>query len=123
MNQACRGVRERLLDGESREASSAHLDSCEACARFAARMEAARELLDKRSHHQPDAFFAQRVVAALPEGQDVLGWAALRVLPATLAAALVLSVWCWLATPVPSQLVEQSPTDDLLAWVIEEDGS
>jgi hypothetical protein len=101
-----------------------HLRGCSGCSGFARRLGLAQEILQEHhGQHQPDAYFAQRVTATLPETPDMLGWAAMRLLPATLAAALVLSVWCWVATPGPGLLVEESPTDDLLVWVMEEDGS
>jgi hypothetical protein len=106
------------------EAVRAHLGSCSDCREFAQRLGLAQEALrEHHGRHRPDAYFAQRVTASLPEAPDLIGWAAMRLLPATLAAALVLSVWCWAATPGPTSLVEESPTDDLLAWVIEEDDS
>ena len=121
---SCKEVRALLMSAKSDERAKTHLDACAECAAFARRLGLAHEALrEHHARHQPDAYFAQRVKAALPGTPDLIGWAALRVLPATLAAALVLSVWCWMATPGPSAMVEESPTDDLLAWVIEEEGS
>lgn len=120
----CKETRDQLLRSATDARVDAHLRSCPGCSAFARRLGVAEETLRQHhAHHQPDPYFAQRVKAALPDAPDVLGWAAVRLLPGTLAAALVLSVWCWIATPGPDSLVEQSPTDDLLAWVIEEDGS
>ncbi len=103
---------------------AAHLDECESCAAFLHNFELAEaSLRDHRSEHLPDARFAQRVSAAVANETDQLGWAAARLLPAALALTLVLTAWAWLATPSPSMLVEQSPTDDLLSWVLQENGS
>lgn len=97
-----------------------HLESCAACASFAARLELAGELLGRRGLElEPDAGFVARVQAALPDPPQILGWAALRVLPVTLALALVLGGWTYLQTQAPSALVEESPSDDLLTWVME----
>ena len=120
----CSETRDQLLRSAADDRASTHLRSCPDCSEFARRLGLAQETLrEHHGRHQPDAFFAQRVTAALPEAPNLLGWAAVRLLPATLAAALVLSAWCWIATPGPSSLGEEAPTDDLLAWVIEEDGS
>lgn len=121
MSMDCRRVRDRLMDGAGERGTEMieHLDACAACAAFARRLGEAEALL--RAHHagvEPDAAFAARVVARLPEPSELLGWAALRLLPATLALALVLTAWCVLATPGPSSLVEETPTDDVLAWVV-----
>jgi hypothetical protein len=101
-----------------------HLDECPECARFAERLGLAEEIL--RDHHagtEPDAGFAGRVVAALPtSSSDLLGWAAIRLLPATLALALVLTVWALAATPSPSSLLEQSGDEDLWSWILSSPG-
>lgn len=124
----CDEIRSRLMVVEgpvpASEPIAAHLEECAACREFAGRLELARDALRAHaSDHQPDPLFARRVSAALPSGPDLLGWAALRLLPATLGLALALSACCWLATPAPGELVEPSPTDDLLAWALSEDGS
>ncbi|MGB6640495.1 MAG: hypothetical protein WBG67_06965, partial [Thermoanaerobaculia bacterium] len=72
---------------------------------------------------EPDAGFSARVVAALPNSSpDVLGWAAIRLLPATLALALVLTVWALAATPSPTSLLEQSVDEDLWTWILSSPG-
>jgi hypothetical protein len=107
--------------GEASAAGVArHLKDCVACSRYAERLGAAGVLL--RDHHAelaPPAGFTARVGAALPAPAGLLGWAALRVLPATLALVLVLSGWCWLEAPWPSVPLGESATDDLLSWVLE----
>jgi hypothetical protein len=84
----------------------------------------AKELL--RDHHagaEPDAGFAARVVAALPDStSEVLGWAAIRLLPATLALALVLTAWALVVTPSPTSLVDQSADEDLWSWILSSPG-
>ena len=47
-----------------------------------------------------------------------LGWAAVRVLPATIALLLVLAWLAWQITPDPDSLFAASPTDDLPTWVL-----
>ncbi len=123
----CDELRDQLMvvdRGELPAAAAAHLEECEECAEFRRRLELAAESLRRhRTDHLPDAYFAQRVSAVAAGETDQLGWAAVRLLPVALALTLVLSAWAWLATPSPSALVEQSPTDDLLTWVLEENGS
>lgn len=126
MTMDCDEVRNRLtaIGGTESPALERHLAECAECERFARRFELARAALrDHRSDHQPDPYFAQRVSAALPAEPDPLGWAAVRLLPVALALTLVLTAWAWLTTPGPSALVEPAPTEDLLTWALEEDGS
>lgn len=124
----CNDVRDRLgeIDGaptasEVRE----HLEACSDCARHAARIEAA--LRSFRGHHaeiEPDAAFATRVVARLPvRPTETLGWAAARLLPATLVLLIVLGWMAWQMTSAPADLVSESPTDDLLSWVVSGNGN
>lgn len=78
-----------------------------------------------REHHagvEPDASFADRVVARLPRHQpaEVLGWAAARLLPATVAVLLVLAWFAYRAEPVTTTAeAVTSPVDDLISWVLE----
>ncbi|MGB5813644.1 MAG: hypothetical protein WBH85_06020 [Thermoanaerobaculia bacterium] len=123
----CAQVRKRLADEQVETPSAGvleHLAECPGCARFADRLHMASELL--RDHHagaEPDAGFSARVVAALPNSSpDVLGWAAIRLLPATLALALVLTVWALAATPSPTSLLEQSVDEDLWTWILSSPG-
>jgi hypothetical protein len=99
-----------------------HLESCAACSRFARRLQAARRFF--REHHgnvEPDAAFAARVAARLNGGPaEMLGWAASRLLPATLALVLVLVWFAFRAEPVQQTAYEElAPTDDLLSWVLD----
>lgn len=100
--------------------TAAHLRGCPACSRLAARLGQVQRDLER--HHaglEPEPGFAARVVSRLPRPTEVLGWAAVRLLPATVALVLVLTGWCWLAAPSPSALLDDSPSDDLLAWVLD----
>jgi hypothetical protein len=121
----CNQIRDRLTAGGDAGASATHLESCAACARFAARLQTARELFrDPGETVLPDERFAIRVAARLgAEHGSTLGWAAVRLLPATLAVLFALAVWSWQAAPDPSALFEDSPTDDLLAWVVDRAGA
>lgn len=102
---------------------SRHLADCPECDRFARRLEAARHILQEpRADWRPGPEFASGVVAALPGGAELLGWAAVRLIPATLALAAVLAGWCLLATPAPSELLRQTVADDPLTWVMEDAG-
>ena len=118
----CTEVRDRLVGGE-RASAAAHLQGCAKCAAFARRLEEVAHGL--REHHSavaPPPAFAARVLGSLPGSPQVLGWAALRMLPATLALALVLLGWALASTPAPSSLVEQVPSDDLLSWTYDSEG-
>lgn len=123
----CAQVRKRLAEEQARTPDAEvleHLGECPGCARFAERLQLAEQLF--RDHHsgtKPDAGFATRVVAALPaSSSDLLGWAAIRLLPATLALALVLTVWALAATPSPTSLLEQSGDEDLWSWILSSPG-
>ena len=118
----CRDARGLLTTGGDRPAALAsHLEACAACARYASRLESARRML--REHHgrvEPDSGFAERVAANLPHATtDILGWAATRLLPATLALVIVLGWFALQARSAPDAVT--APTDDLLSWVIESD--
>lgn len=119
----CRQVRKQLPTGAASEGLKRHIAACEDCARLAARLETARQLfLGHRSDFTPDAGFAARVGEQLPiDREDSLSWAAVRVLPVTLALLAVL-VWFSWSAPGPSLELTTSPTDDLLSWVIDGGG-
>jgi hypothetical protein len=82
----CRTVKDRLMRSERDGEAAAHLDACPECAAFARRLALAREALGEPAAPadamEPDASFALRVVQRLPRPAEVLGWAALRSLPA-----------------------------------------
>ena len=118
----CYSVQRDLMAGRVRDRGmlEEHLNECSACARFARRFEHLEQVL--KDHHTgvtPDPAFAVRVVAALPERSPVIGWAALRLLPATTALLLVLSTWVWFSTGKPAEMTAAAPTDDLVSWVLE----
>jgi len=119
MNAACDRYRARLgaaVDGTLPRELESHPEGCAECARFAARLAAAREAL--RGHHanvEPDAGFAARVAVRLRRDPAVdLGNAALRLLPVTL---MLLAVLAWIAfrsEPLPAD----SSSEDVLGWVV-----
>jgi hypothetical protein len=124
----CRDVRDRLVREASAAKSDAelarHVEDCPACGAFATRLHAARQTLqDHHARLEPDAAFATRVVARLPQDSaQLLGWAALRILPATVAIVLVLAWIAFRALPEVPVETAQAPTDDLLTWVVEQKG-
>lgn len=126
MSIRCGEVRTLLIASTDRPRgeAAAHLESCSACAGFAERRDAAREMFrEHRGDFEPDRHFADRVAARLPSPSEAaLGWAVARVLPATLALLLVL-LWLFLQTPsVTEAALEQSPTEDVLTWLLEPSG-
>ena len=122
----CSRARQELMRGVDRVPAdvAGHLESCDDCAAFAARFAVARDGLHRhRAVATPDAGFAARVTAALPmdkAGGEAMSRAAARLLPATLALALLLGAWCWLGTSSPASLAESASGDDVLAWVLDE---
>ena len=127
-NADCARARNELLGGLDRVSvrTARHLETCDGCAVFAERFAATRSSLRRhRSPVVPDAGFAARVTAALPAAEasgDLVSRAALRLLPAALALAIVLGAWSWLGTSFPAGFADSAPTDDVLAWVLD-DGS
>jgi hypothetical protein len=124
----CSKLRDRLIDPGGAPLSGAgegHLESCAYCRRFAARLDTARRLLrDHRCDTEPDAAFAARVAQRLTDGSaEMLGWAAARLLPATLVLLLVLA-WFAVRIDAPSQVADEvsAPTDDLVSWVLDGSG-
>ncbi len=103
-----------------------HLTGCDACAEYTRRLEVARQLF---AAHQctlePDAGFVSRVVTRVPQDPiDVMGWAAARLLPATLLLVLILAWFALNTAPVITDVAEvQAPTDDLLGWVTDQSGN
>ena len=119
----CRGVRDRLMrsgPGPESAAERAHLDACPECAAFACRLALARELLRQPAASaeamEPDASFSLRVVQRLPRPTDLLGWAALRALPAALVLVLTL-LWIGVSQPPSPEfkdLLSESANPDLV---------
>jgi len=122
----CNEARNTLTLGHGAEPDGldAHLADCSACRGYAARLAAAQKMF--REHHGdvlPDAGFAARVVAQLPDpATEMLGRAALRLIPATLVLALVLAWFALDATPTTVVEDTAAPTDDLVSWIIEQSG-
>lgn len=122
----CSAYRKMLVSNESGSLRGVneHLEACVDCSAFLERYRRAIEALETPAAGGRDAAphpgFAAGVMAALPAAPDPLGWAALRLLPATGALALALLGWCWLATPTPGELWTQAGDQDPLTWVLAE---
>ncbi len=114
----CTEIRERLARRSDDPEVASHLGSCAACARYAARLATARDLLAREGSFLPDAGFARRVVARLPSSAQVLGWAALRALPAAIVLALAIGALGALQTPSAesSLLNDEASPEALLAY-------
>lgn len=83
------------------------------------RLTIAREILQRRTEVEPDFYFAKRVVARLPrpEPAELLGWAALRALPAALGlAALLAAIGMRQIPPETLLLTEDTGSDALLTY-------
>lgn len=123
----CRKARARLVDGQTSGTVETHVAGCAGCRAFASDLGAVREGL--RRHHAgatPDPSFAGRVSSRLRTNEPVelLGWAAMRLLPLSLIAALILGWMVWdrsstVADPGLQVAVESS---DPLTWLFEDDG-
>lgn len=125
----CRTARRAMdkLDAARDIALQHHLAGCDDCRKLKDALDAAGSMLKERhAGVVPDAAFAARIRARLhTEPAQVLGTAALRLLPVT---AIILALLTWMAftaTPVTDTIVAKAPTEDVLAWVLEdlEDGS
>ncbi len=125
----CRKARRAMDDPHINrsDALGEHLAGCEDCRTLQAGLDAAGRML--RSRHAgvtPDTGFATRVRARLHREPDlVLGTAALRVLPVTVIILLLISWLAFTATPRTDFGDSAAPTEDVLAWVLEdlEEGS
>lgn len=118
----CRSAQRKLTSEQTGDQATleAHLSECVDCSRLASRLDLARQALEE--HHTdvaPDGAFAARLVSGLPQPSPILGWAAVKLLPAAAALLLVLSAWAWLEAPIASDVSDNSPTDDLVSWVLE----
>jgi len=125
----CDEARKRMdasLDGPANGALRDHLGGCAGCRDYRERALAARSWF--RTHCadvQPDAAFAARVAARLEprDAADALGWAAARLLPATVALVAVLGWFAFQSSPDLAQDRTEVADDDLLTWLIDQDGS
>ena len=133
----CREARSLLtggaVDGGTPAGVEKHLEACPACVRYATRMRATRSYFKRRADVEPHPAFAARVVQQLGrERSDVLGQAALRLMPVAFAMLLVLA-WLSIRVPgdaaLPADLAVGSQTsgdeidDDLLSWLLEGNGN
>lgn len=118
----CRALREGCTSGRLTLRDRGvveHTQGCAECRAFLARLELAREILaTPLSDARPDAGFAARVATRLPQPVEMMGWAALRLLPAALAVLLALAAYgqghppsaadLWLLEPSSGQLLTWS---------------
>ncbi|MCB1036607.1 MAG: hypothetical protein KDD47_22470 [Acidobacteria bacterium] len=121
----CQRARDLLTAGPANQPGRLddHLAGCPSCRLFAERMSAVRREL--RSHHtavEPDGAFSARVLSRLPgsgreRATDLLGWAALRLLPVAVVLALLLGGWSLAASPSPQTLLS-SVDQDPIAWAL-----
>ncbi len=80
-----------------------------------------------REHHaeiEPDPGFAGRVAVRLHRpAEEMLAWAAIKMLPATVALVFVMAWIAFQAEPAGDTTVAvtaEQTTEDLLGWVLEE---
>ena len=96
------------------DALARHVASCAGCAAFAERLATYRAALpSQRSEHAPGPDFAARVVTQLPDTAELLGWAAVRLLPAAFALAIACS-WYGLSHGPGLSYLLLHPDDPLL---------
>ena len=117
----CAEARRLAMDNAARQDAAAlasHLAGCADCRAFAAQLDEVRAgLRAHRFDHQPDPAFAARVTAALPGTTELLGWAALRLLPAALALALLCSWYGATRGPGVTDLLLHPDDAQLLTYV------
>ncbi len=82
-----------------------------------------RYLRQRHAKVEPDPAFAERVLARLARRPaELMGLAALRLLPATLALVMVLA-WLSIRAGADSQpTAPQTTGDDMIGWLIEDTG-
>ncbi len=116
----CRQARKLLTHSMGANAQARrHAASCGACSRFATRLkEIDRALVAPRSEISPPPGFARRVRSRLAPTEDLIGWAALRLLPATLAVVLLLS-WLNLRGESVQNAAAENPTDAVVSWMLD----
>ena len=115
------GARGTPVTGASRSDAelAAHLGSCADCAAFASQLVTWRAgLAAHRSDHVPGPDFAARVVTQLPDTTELIGWAALRLLPAAFALAIACSWFGLSRGPGLSELLLHPDDPLLLTYVL-----
>ena len=120
----CSAVKDRLLQRTGAAAGQPithHLDGCPACRRFAEHLDEMRR--DLRHHHsgfEPDAAFAARVSSRLEsDAGEVVGRAALHLLPLS-AALLLLLLWISAGTsPREPELTSEDSTQAYIDWILQ----
>jgi anti-sigma factor RsiW len=95
-----------------------HLAGCPRCRAYLERLALARQVLAQPlSSALPDAGFAGRVAARLPRPVELMGWAAVRLLPAALALLLGLAAYgAWHPPAVGDLWLLDPSAEQLLAW-------
>jgi predicted anti-sigma-YlaC factor YlaD len=120
MKTKCDEVRGKpaSLTGEERR----HLEDCPACRRYVERAAAAKRYFEEhRSDAVPDAGFVARVAERVNgRTAGAIGWAAMRLLPATAVMAVILAWFAFQAAPSQEVVEAVSPTEDLLSWVLDQ---
>jgi len=100
-------------------ATRRHLDGCPHCARFDRRLRSVElAMREHRSRTTAPPGFATAVGRLLPQDRDLIGWAALRLLPATIGLLLLLS-WLNLQQARTAGSETSDPTEAVLSWVLE----
>lgn len=117
----CRDLRRRCTAGGPGDPRLAdHLATCAGCRAFVERLTLVREALAAPlSDARPDAGFAARVAARRPPQPpvEVLGWAAVRLLPAAVALLVALAACGQWRPPALADLwLLQPSTGELLVW-------
>ncbi|HEX9637685.1 MAG TPA: hypothetical protein VGB99_09135 [Acidobacteriota bacterium] len=117
----------RALDHGRPAVQLEHLAGCRACSVYAERLELARRALrEHRAEVEPDPAFAARVAARIDRPLELVGSAALRILPAAVALALILGALVQLtgSEPQPGGAAggAESVMDEVLVWLAEPAG-
>jgi hypothetical protein len=120
----CAAVKDRLMQPAGNpvgESTTRHLDGCPSCRRFAESLsEMRRDLRDHHAGHEPDAAFAARVSSRFESDPgEMVGRAALRLLPIS-AVLLLLLLWISAGTdPREPELTSEESTQATIDWVLQ----
>lgn len=127
---SCKAVRRELSQHSSMSPDVVrHLGRCADCNRLAQSYAQIRSALRERhAGALPDGHFAPRVGAQLREQPraELLGWAAVRLLPITLGLALMLGWFAWQSGPLALTLEGESTvvsTEDPIEWLLADEES